>query len=232
MSSDKIVLRPKIVINNKETPVPAPVEVSKPVETPEQQAVPQKISLSFKPKETIRQESVVEKIEEKTTQPILQAGESKPKKKKNGLKSHIKKYFTKPLAELIENHGMHNGALVADPDALIVIEEILNSILEKRKATIAEILEGFARAGCDQEQEADVEADIDEDEDVDEDADEDADEIKSSRRTKSKIIDIDADEDEEEPEDDIDEDDYDDYNLEEERECDSYRYDEDESMDG
>jgi hypothetical protein len=172
-------------------------------------------------------------IETQITEKVTLTKPSKSIKKK-GLKSHIKKYFCKPLCELIENDGVNDGVLIANPEALRVLEEILNSIVERKKITIVEILESFAFEDVEDEQDEQEEETIEEEqeeENIEEEevAEESEDEI-VSEDSENEDEDDDDEEDEEAVE---EEDEYDYEDLQEARECDSYMgYEEDESMDG
>jgi hypothetical protein len=151
--------------------------------------------------------------------------------KKKGLKSHIKKYFCKPLSELIENDGVNDGVLIANPEALRVLEDILNSIVERKKITIVEILESFAFEDVEDEQEEEDEETIEEEQEEDE---EENVEEEVAEESEDEIVSEDSEEDQEEDEEVVEEEDEYDYeDLQEAMECDSYMgYEEDESMDG
>jgi len=186
----------------------------------------------------IKQKIVLKKKEE-TPQPLpiieTQKTENtllpKPSKisKKKGLKSHIKKYFCEPLNELIENDGVNDGVLIANPEALRVLEDILNSIVERKKTTIVEILESFAFEGVEDEQDEEYEETIEEDEEDEEENVEEA-----AEESEDEIVAENSDEEQEEDEEVVEEEDEYDYeDLQEAMECDSYMgYEEDESMDG
>jgi hypothetical protein len=158
---------------------------------------------------------------EQTKQDIAAKIEIKPKTaKKKGLKSHIKKYFTEPLAQLIQDDGVSDGVLIANPEALGVIENILIAILEKRKTSIIEILEAAAFGEVEEyEQVEEVEEDTqDAEECVIEDVEEEEEE---------ESVQEEAEDDEEENFD---------YDLQEAREFDSYMssdylHDDEENMD-
>ena len=183
----------------------------------------------------IKQKIVFKNKEERTLPlPVIEAQKPeniKPNKpsetKKKGLKSHIKKYFCKPLSQLIENDGVNDGELIANPDALRVLDAILNSILERKKITIIEILESFAFEDVeDENQEESIEDEQDEEDLQDEEEqsiEEDQDEV---------AVELEEEEEEEEQEEE-EEDQFDYEDLQEARECDSYvGYEKDESMDG
>lgn len=141
--------------------------------------------------------------------------------KTSSLEDHIKKYFIKPLNKLIKNDGVNNGVLIASVDALEVIAEMIDSIIEKRDVSIIDILESAAFAGQEEEVEEVVEASFQEEAVEEQELDDELEEEEDN----------DDDEDEEEDEEEEDYEEYDD--LEEARECDSYAgYEEDESMDG
>lgn len=175
--------------------------------------------ISIKSKDTIEQVQVSEE-----PAPICSSSLD------SDLESHIRDYFLNPLKELIANDGVSNGYLIANVDALGVMKQILKAILKRKKISITEILEKAAF----------------EEEDTDAPSTEECvssetlpEEIACENSHDASVVDEDEEEDDDEEneeedddEEDDEEDDFDEYDLEEARECDSYAYDEDESMDG
>lgn len=189
-----------------------------------------KIKIQFKAKEKVVQPAPEAVPSEKlklviknATVPFIDSPAEIPeiKAEKTSLRSHIKQYFSDPLQKLIDSNGENeNGIQIANVDALMVVSEILSSILDKKEISIVEIFESHALSDCENDSEI---------EDVVEDEDEvlvDIFEENIEEEEEEEDSEDDEDEDEEYEEEDYEED------LEEARECDSYMYSEDESMDG
>lgn len=175
----------------------------------------EKIKIVFNKQET-KQEPQATKPEPQPKPAITVA------KKKKGFKSHIKKYFAQPLAELINNDGVNDGVLIANPDALLVIQNIIDAILNKEKISIVQIIEAAAFEEPMPESEPEEEP------------------IEKTCKTRRIAQDIedeqdeDDGEDEDEQQEDYEEEDYEDF--EEAIECDSYMsrdyiHDDEENMD-
>lgn len=132
---------------------------------------------------------------------------------------YLQSFFIDPLNELIQNDGVHEGFLIAQTEALQIMQTMFDSLLIKDGLSVVDILKeaAFAGSDCEQEQELVEEDKYDEEDEEDEDY-EDYEE---------------QEEDDDEVEDDEISDEYDyEYDIEEARECEDYMEDYDESMDG
>lgn len=171
-----------------------------------------KISINSKKEPSIDQPSI--------DHPILLSSEC-------DLDRHIRDYFLEPLKDLINNDGVSNGFLIANVDALLIMKKILKSILKKKKISIVEILE---KAAFENSEETEAIENDSHEENSYEESEEEAEEQNEKQEDDQDEDEEDEEEDEEDEEE--DEEEFDEYDLEEARECDSYCYDEDESMDG
>jgi hypothetical protein len=117
----------------------------------------EKISIRFKPQlepiietiHSVEKKSIKFKpqLEPKSVEKEIIENQPKPK-----LSEHIRNNFICPLEKLIKNDGVSNNTLIASVDALYIMREILNSIINKDETNIIEILEKAAYEDLDHDQ--------------------------------------------------------------------------------
>jgi hypothetical protein len=173
-----------------------------------------KAEITQQPTQIIQHEKIKLKPKSETLSPTV-INQSSHSTLDQDSDAYLRDYFINPLKKLIRDEGVYNGVLIAQIEALEIMQRMFDSLLIRDKTTIVDILNEAAFAGSEEclEIEEEISEEIDDDDEEENDDD---------------------DEDENEGEIKDEEEDYDyEYDVEEAKEFDCYaEYEEDESMDG